>query len=266
MKYLILFFFPLILLLSCSSPKQKEPKEISKPAQNPPPQKPQAVEEDTVESFSFMNFFEKFMYDETFQKTRIDFPIFIDKELISDSASWKHRPFFTTTYAIPILNDDTLTYFDKDIDTEVVTMSIIDIYQSQSTDYFFNKTSGQWLLTGVSTSPSSKLEKDDFFTFLKDFSQDSLFQVSHVQFPLPYQYTEAALDYEMVDDTLSPQDWEHFPVIEKGQMLLALDVMDSEKKCRDIFFRGVENGIYIHCTFRKIQQKWLLVDFIDGST
>ncbi len=272
MKYRILFLFYLSLFFSCTFSEQEEAKSTDvkstkEPVQETTPPKLQIAEVDTmVEEASFMQFFESFMWDDFFQKTRTDFPIYSDKVLISDSSSWTYLPFFTNTYAIPIIHDDTLTYFDKDIETEVVTMSVIDIYQSQSTDYFFDKTSKQWQLTGISTSPSSKKDGDDFFKFLHQFSQDSLFQIGHIQFPLPYHFNDPANDYSNEEGIRTINDWTYIEVIEKGMKLLSLDVMDTSRPIRDIFFRGVENGIYVHFTFKRIDGEWFLVKLIDHST
>lgn len=129
MKEIILFILT-IVLASCNSEKNQKNETTSNDTNN--------VEMKTAEikvDSSFLDFFEKFMWDKEFQKLRVLYPIQLNGIEIKALEEWKYLPFYTQSEYIPTLTSDTLSIFDKDINSESTEMCIVD-FKKNNAEYF----------------------------------------------------------------------------------------------------------------------------------
>jgi hypothetical protein len=125
--------------------------------------------------------------------------------------------------------------------------------------------------TGQEVTLATKIPANvdsNFKTFLKYFSQDSLFQVSRIDFPLKVKNIEE--DEQEVEIIINKRD---FHKLTFGDSTAATRQYDKhEEKIRVngntavIETRGIDNGIYYDVKFEKIAGKWKLLTWVDSST
>lgn len=249
----------IFLFLSCGSQTKKEIilKQISSSVG--------ANKRATVDTL-FMDFFEKFMWDKEFQKSRIVFPFRQDNKNISTSQNWKHLPFYIHSEYIPILNSDTVRLFDNDVATTTLGMSIVNFKKNAIINYNFKKIENKWFLISSENLSIKSVPDFEFIDFLTKFSNDSVFQINHIAFPLPESYADSEKDYETVKKTIQLKDWKHEKLVDFLNKLMVLSTIDKESKYRNIFYSGVENGIWVKYTFQRINGNWKLIRLEDYST
>ena len=89
--------------------------------------------------------------------------------------------------------------------------------------------------------------------------------VNHILFPLPasiIDYDDE--DYPIVTKTILLEEWK---LLQWGTInqLMVLSNIDSNNKYRNLYFRGVENGIGVEYTFEKINGSWKMTRLEDYS-
>jgi len=269
----ILIKIIVILILTSCQTKTKEnsgnskdsiktiESEIAQPTDEPI----EAVDDKKITEETFMDFFENFMWNSDFQNERIVFPInYQGKQLVSQQ-DWEFNRFYTVKSYMPILHADTISYFDKDVSNSLLKMSIVSFINQESDNYNFKKTGGVWKLVRVETQPIDSLNDIDFVDFIKQFSSDSLYQKEHVVFPIPNYHVDYDNDYETLYDTIKSDNWRFFQLENDLEGIMTLNEnVDSDYRL--IFFRGIENGIHVKYTFRKIGDYWKLIKLEDYST
>jgi len=254
--YIIISTF---LVISCGSQTAKETRQQQKDSS--------IVEMKTTTTVDtlFMDFFETFMWDKTFQKSRITFPITIDNETISDSSQWKHLSFYSTKEYYPILHFDTTSYFERDIHETSVGLIIANFKRDRITRYNFVKKSNNWFLTSSKEISIEEIPDLEFIDFIKEYSRDSVFQRNHTQFPVTKYFSDYEKDYEVVKTTITREKWENLNIMKGIQDLMILTTTNKSNKYRNIYYRGVENGIMVKYTFEKINGEWMFIKFEDYS-
>ncbi|WP_377714408.1 DUF4348 domain-containing protein [Pseudofulvibacter geojedonensis] len=111
---------------------------------------------------------------------------------------------------------------------------------------------------------------NDFKSFLKVFSKDSIFQISRVSFPMKTKVLSSNLDEEveeiitkdsypiqefLIDQIRTNQEYDNYS-----------QEIKVEKDNATIFCQGIDNGILVEFEFKKIEGKWYLVTWSDLST
>lgn len=257
-------FFYLILLpslvYSCRSDKAKKTLKYEK--DNSAVETKIMVLTDTL----FMDFFEEFMWDKDFQKSRIVFPYKQDSKNILTFGNWKHLSFYSESEYIPILNSDTISLYDQDVKTKTIGLSIVNFKNNGITKYNFKKIESNWYLLSSEHLAIENVPDFEFIHFLETFSNESVFQISHTVFPLLESYADPYKDYETVKRTILLKNWKHLNLIDFTDRLIVLSNIDEENKYRNIFYQGVENGIWVKYTFEKINGNWKLIKLEDHST
>ena len=249
------------LLLSCNS--EKSQKNESSYKDNSISQMNSIV---TQADTSFVDFFYKFMWDKEFQKSRVLFPIKKNGIEIKTSEEWRYLPFYTESEYIPTLTSDTLSIFDKDVILESTKMYIIDFKKDIVETFVFEKVNKNWHLKNSDKTTFTNLPDFDFINFLTQFSNDSIFQIKSISFPLTESFTDSDNDYEIVTKTLKQEDWKFWLLDDDINRLMILSNIQTENKYRNIFLRGVENGIWLKLTFERINENWKLIKLEDYST
>lgn len=225
----------------------------------------QTVDDKKITEETFMEFFENFMWDSESQNERIVYPInYLGKQLNSKQ-EWIYNRFYTVKSYMPILHTDTITYFDKDISDNLLKMSIVSFENQESENFNFEKTDDGWKLVQVEIQHIDSLNDIGFINFINQFSSDSLFQIEHVVFPIPNYHVDYDNDYETLYDSIKSDNWRFIQLENDLESIMTLNEnIDSDYRL--IFFRGIENGIHVKYTFRKIGNDWKLIKLEDYST
>lgn len=121
----------------------------------------------------------------------------------------------------------------------------------------------------IETSTSTE-EKENFDTFFKKFSSDSIFQKQRIIFPFKMTYWESELEtpnIEYYDTTnYSFLNFEYNPSFSKRE----IDAYTQEIKIYHdtvrLEIRGIDNGIYIDTDFIIVKGLWYCSHFNDSST
>jgi hypothetical protein len=260
MKEIILFLLT-ILLLSCNSEKSQNNESTDKD-RNIVEIKSTEIKGDT----SFLDFFEKFMWDREFQKSRVVFPIQLKDNDFKTSEEWRHLTFYTQNEYIPTLTSDTLSIFDKDVKLESTKMFIVDFKKEIAESFAFEKINKNWYLKNSKKTTFANLPDLDFINFLTKFSQDSIFQIKSISFPITESFADFDNDYETAIKTIKQDDWKFWKLTADINQLMILSDFQTDNRYRNIFFRGVENGIWVKYTFERINGTWKLIRLEDYST
>lgn len=123
-----------------------------------------------------------------------------------------------------------------------------------------------------------KVTNENFEAFLHKFSQDSIFQISRVKFPLKVKEIDlesmAELDEnrsEFKDRTILKSDYTKLDfTYPKDALTRELDRYTQKTTIKNnravVEIRGVDNGIYSDFYFEKIDGKWFLQTWKEQST
>lgn len=260
MKEIFLFLLT-ILLLSCNSGKTQK-KESTEKDSNIVEINSTEIKGDT----SFLDFFEKFMWDKEFQRSRVIFPIQLRDNDVKSSEEWRHLSFYTQNEYIPTLTSDTLSIFDKDVKLESTKMFIVDFKKEIAESFAFEKVNNNWYLKYSEKITFVNLPELDFINFLTKFSKDSIFQIKSISFPITKSFADSDNDYETATKTIKQDDWKFWKLTAEINQLMILSNIQTDNRYRNIFFRGVENGIWVKYTFERINGNWKLMRLEDYST
>ncbi len=260
MKEIILFLLT-ILLFSCNSERTQKNETIDKDS-SIVEIKPIEIKGDT----SFLDFFEKFMWDKEFQQSRVVFPVQQNGNEIKTSEDWRHLPFYTQNDYIPTLTSDTISIFDKDVKLESTKMFIVDFKKNIAELFAFEKVNKNWYLKNLDKTTFTNLPDIDFINFLTKFSNDSIFQIKSISFPITESFADSDNDYETATKSITQEDWKYWKLTDDINQLMILSNIQTDNKYRNIFFRGVENGIWVKYTFEIINGNWKLIRLEDYST
>jgi hypothetical protein len=110
----------------------------------------------------------------------------------------------------------------------------------------------------------SKNEQEDFNSFLKIFSNDSLFQRDRIHFPLKVKINND--DFELVDYLITKEEYRNINLDVQPQSMDYKQVIHLKEEEAVIQQRGINNGIYIDYFFKRKNGKWQLSTWIDVST
>jgi hypothetical protein len=243
MKYLILIVF--FGLFSCKSDDKKLEgfQEIAVEMN----QEDSTVSIDTT---AFMEFFESFIFDKRLQNSNKD-----------NSIDYN---FFSTKDFVAYLNSDTLSVFEEKNVSERQDLIILDFKKGKNLKYKFENIDNKWTFSGSNTISINSLSEKKFVDFLMKFSKDSIYQKSHILFPLEdYSLDD---DYETISQKIEKEKWNHFNLVEEIESLLFLANIDSNNNVRNIYYRGNDNGILVKLTFKRVNSEWFLVKTEDYST
>lgn len=214
----------------------------------------------------FMDFFERFIQDKDYQLAHVNFPAQVNNEEITTAANWKYLSVPYPDGYMPILQCDTLTYYEKDIAKSELGVSILSFASKKATACHFTKSGEAWKCTGLTTNSIDQAPDIEFIRFLQEFSSDPAFQVNHIYFPLPNYYLDTRNDYQTVFDSLKRPNWKHINLIQDLENLIILDVDTFNTNYRLIFYRGIGTGIYLKFTFKRDNDTWQLIKKEDYST
>ncbi|WP_166925095.1 DUF4348 domain-containing protein [Flavobacterium poyangense] len=111
---------------------------------------------------------------------------------------------------------------------------------------------------------TNKNEQEDFNEFFKLFNQDTIFQLSRIQFPLTIKINNA--DLEEVDYIIYKEKYTAINLDKEPESRDYKQHLILKKDQAIIQQRGTNNGIFIDYFFEKKEGKWQLITWVDLST
>ena len=143
-------------------------------------------------------------------------------------------------------------------------MIIINFKESENLRYKFENKDNKWMFYGYDNVSLEGLSDKKFIDFLVKFSNDSIYQKEHILFPLKDYSVDD--DYQTISKKIDKEQWSHFNLVEEIESLLFFANIDSNNVFRNIYYRGIGNGILIKFTFKRVNNDWFLVKTEDYST
>jgi len=253
--------FASILVMFLISCKKENKTVVSKPEETLTVTEEKVPEKTDFLEVSFLEFFETFLKDMEYQKSRVDFPVHVMGEKVK-SNDWIVVDFLQQAEFFPYLLQDTLK--PKQVDKQLV--HIIDFNQNTYTDYYFEKSIDNWKLSKIESSELDSLTENEFVGFLIKFSLDADFQRSHIAFPLKEVTMEMDSITTFKTSQIPVEEWEFFDFISEIQYLIIIHEKPLNPNTQHIHLRGNENGISVEYIFQKINGEWMFVQINDQST
>lgn len=176
--------------------------------------------------------------------------------------NWKHEYLFLRQdYYTVFFNDESQMELEKRTDLNHVDVEWLMPDKHQVKTYSFKREQGRWRLVCETIGPFQSSPLADFVTFYRRFVSDTDFQVRSVADPLQFVTTDPDDDFNVIEGTLSHEQWEAFKPqlpagtltnIRYGQTYRNPDGMVMVK-------RGIANGLMDILSFKKTSGGWLLV-------
>lgn len=218
----------------------------------------------SIDTTSFVDFFESFIFEKEFQKSRIYNPLKINNIEISINSITESLIFYPKKDFTAYLNSDTLSVFEEKNVSDKQDLIIINFKENKNLKYKFENKDSKWMFLGYDDVSLKGLSEKKFIDFLVKFSNDSIYQKQHVLFPLDDYYLDN--DYQTMSQKIDEEKWKYFNLVEEIESLLFLANIDSNNNSRNIYYRGVDNGIFVKLTFKRIKNEWFLIKTEDYST
>lgn len=228
-----------------------------------------------IEKELIYDFYYQFCSDNTFQLSRIKFPL---KIISSDNninyiekKDWKHDYlFFSLQYATHIIEDNRsdLDYSADYGDYAIFSWIYPLLYKKK--DYYFIRENNKWFLSRIETNTLKSNDSENFINFLFRFMNDSSFQISRTKFPFKIN-TWTGTEEESKDTTYFKvqSQWSFISLYNGLDSLTNFsNDLNSEIKDRNninVMIQGVENGIAMTYRFQKIDNLWFFVELEDNS-
>lgn len=223
---------------------------------------------------SFADFFYNFASDESFQSSRIVFPISYykgDEVIRTTKEDWTFDPLFSHYPAYTALFDSEEDMeMEKDTSVHSVQIDWMYLADRKIKRYYFERIDNSWFLEAINMEnlPAAEGEGEDFFSFYLAFSSDSLFQQQRMHHPLAFVTADPEDEFQIIETTLDAGQWAAFrPPLVKGWLSNVHygqpDVLSSNRKI--IEFKGFGNGFNNALYFERRRGEWRLVKFEDLS-
>lgn len=263
------FFYMLLCVLlyaSCTSGKpQKDVAEesdtlvavIDSDAADSMPNPPKAADG------LFDDFIYSFMRNKRFQFERIKFPLsnVIDGEnhpIAKDV--WKFDQLYEKQDVYTLVFDNLKSIkAEKDTSLRHVVFEWVYLTQRRVKQYIFDKTNGQWFLTGLETHDMSKNINSDFYEFYAKFSSSHKFQSTHILNPFHFK-TYDYENFQSIDGLLDVNQWPDFrPKLPSGTITnINYGQSYGNNRRRVLMVCSQSGGMGCSLTFIRKGNTWML--------
>ncbi len=213
----------------------------------------------------FDDFIFNFASNGRLQRQRIVFPLVVYKAERTDTMEqreWETESFFMEQdfYTVILDNEKELERV-KDTATNHVRIEKIYLESEYVTQYVFDKTNGQWMMTAINDTTYRGTPREDFLKFYTRFATDTLFQVESVNDPLRFIGPDPDNDFATMEGVLVPEQWTEFaPDLPREMLYNVVYGLPAESTTEKLFVvRGIANGLETELTFHKKEGRWKLV-------
>lgn len=212
----------------------------------------------------FSDFIYSFTENERFQRSRVVFPLTINKDSVKtgmDRKSWKFLPLGNESDVYTIVYGDRKAMdIEKEVSLDSVTMCHLNFQEHTLINYIFKRQDRRWMLSEIVQSETDDFRDYEFMAFFQQFASDSLFQYNHVNTMVQFVMTEMEEGVGDMSGTLEKSQWtvfrpempqDDFFIIDYGQSL-------QDNQHRLLTLQGRSNGYVILLFFRKTHEGWML--------
>lgn len=218
----------------------------------------------------FDDFLFNFTANKKLQYERIRFPLKVvrdDKESFLERNDWQMEKFFTKQgFCTLIFDSEEQMEIVKDTTVQKVIIEKIHLNKNQVEQFFFERDSGQWMLTEIHRDAMVQNRNESFLSFYHHFASDSIFQVESLDEPVATIMPDPDDDFTMIDGEFYPEQWEEFrpPVLPAEMIYNIIYGQTYEESTQKVFvIRGISNGLETEMTFRRKDGKWKLVKIVN---
>ena len=230
--------------------------------------KPESEEKlpDTADEL-FDDFVFEFARLKSVQLKRVNFPLpvveFGDTTWVQ-ADNWEHEYLFLNQdFYTVFFNDESQMELEKSTDLERVDVEWLMPEQEKVRVYTFEREQGRWRLVMETIRPFNDSPLADFMRFYQRFAEDDDFQQASVASQLHFITIDPDDDFNMIEGTLSREQWETFkPQLPSGTLTNIRYGQEYHNPNRMILVkRGIANGLMEVLSFRKTDDSWKLVSF-----
>ncbi len=211
----------------------------------------------------FDDFVFAFMKNRKFQKQRILFPLSntVDGEKSTIEANeWTFDRMYSQQDVYTLIFDSMKgEKAAKDTTLRNVVVEELNLENSRTKKYDFNRVHGEWKLTAISDQVMGDSPNSEFYTFYHRFATDSDYRRQHIASALAYS-TYDYDDFKTVNKTISPEEFDEvspeLPQTKITNILYGQHYKNSNLRVLSI--RGLSDGMECSLVFKKINGEWML--------
>lgn len=219
----------------------------------------------------FDDFFFNFATNEQLQRSRILFPLTVERETgfdeqIADSVWQSDRFFFDRgEYTMIISSPEQLSIVT---DTTVCTAMVEKFFLTADSvsQYFFFKREGRWTLDYMRIGSVSRHPDASFLRFYQRFSTDSLFRQRSLAQEIAFTGQDPEDDFAEMEGFITPDSWDAFaPVLPQDTIynIVYGDTPLNNTSQRIFIIRGIDDEQDIELTFSKERGNWYLTELTE---
>ena len=216
----------------------------------------------------FDDFVFNFAANSHLQRQRIAFPLPVvtggKKQLVS-LRQWKTERFFMEQdYYTIIFNSQKDMEAMKDTTVNRAIIEKIDLDKGLVRQYQFDRSTGKWMMRGISEVPLSQSVHASFLEFYKHFSTDEDFQVKSMSQKVEFTAPDPDDDFNTMTGAIFPEQWPAFkPSLIPSGLIYNVEYgkISPDSQTKIFMVRGIANGYETEMTFHKTGNSWKLVKF-----
>ena len=214
----------------------------------------------------FDDFLFNFAANKKVQKARIIFPLTVHKDGKDESIEknkWQMERFFMRQgYYTLLFDNDEQMQLAKDTSINQAIVERILLKKNQVRDFVFNRIRGAWMLREIRESSIEENINASFLAFYQQFSSDKAFQVKSLNSLVKFVGPDPDDDFNQMEGLITPDTWEAFapqlPSKTIYNIIYGEPISTGNEKI--FILRGISNGQELELRFRKVGERWLLME------
>lgn len=219
----------------------------------------------------FDDFIFNFASSRRLQMERINFPLAVegDTMALEDSTAtasysrdnWQMEHFFMHEGEYTLMfNSPEEMELVKDTSVSQVTVEHIMLNENTVKQYLFDRTDGQWRLTGVRRQALAENPNASFIGFYQQFATDSAFQRESLSEAIDIAVPDPDDDFAQTEGVITPDFWDAFaPELPEGIVYnIVYGPQDAASDQKVFVVRGISNGLELELTFKRRDGRWKL--------
>ena len=218
----------------------------------------------------FDDFFFNFTANKKLQYERVRFPVKVlngDEESELQQKDWRMEKFYMKQgfYTLIFDNEEQMECV-KDTSLDKVVIEKIHLANKQVEQYYFERDSGQWMLTEIHRDAMVQNRNQSFLSFYQRFASDSIFQLESLSEPVATLMPDPDDDFMMIDGEFYPEQWPDFkPGLLPSDVIYNVIYGQKYQESTEKLFviRGISNGLETEMTFKLIDGKWKLTKLVN---